>query len=129
MDDELHLRIAAQERGHRLRQGVARLSMGGGDGERPHLVVRELLACAAQVLRFRQDALGNVDGGLAGLGQRDEPLAMAHEYLDAELVLERADLLGNTWLRRMQGRRRLGDVEAAPHDFSQVAKLLELHDL
>ena len=54
---------------------------------------------------------------------------MAREDLDAELVLERADLLGDAGLRGMQRVRGLGYVEAAAHHFGEVAQLLDLHRL
>ena len=54
---------------------------------------------------------------------------MAREHLDAELVLEGTDLLGDAGLRGVQRLRRLGDVQAAAHHFGQITKLLKLHAL
>ena len=59
MDDELYARIAPLERSHRFGQRVARLRVRGRDRQRADLVVGELLARAAQVLRFRKNALGD----------------------------------------------------------------------
>ena len=101
--------------------------MRGGDGERAELVVRELLARAPQVLRFRENALGDRDDLLAWLGHRHEPLAVAREHLDAELVLEGADLLRDAGLRGVQRLGRVGDVQSASHDLGQIAKLLQFH--
>jgi len=86
-------------------------------GESSELVVGEFLAGAAQVLRLRQDALGDRHDRLARLRHRHQALAMAHEHLDAELLLERADLLRDPGLRGMKGLRRLGHVEPSAYDF------------
>jgi hypothetical protein len=110
VDEKLDLRVAALERCHGLRQRVARLSMGGGNGEGAELVVGELLARAAQVARLGEDALGDRHHRLAGLGDRHQALAVAHEDLDPELVLERADLLRHPGLGGVQGLGRLGNV-------------------
>src|SRR5690606_3496065 len=91
------------------------------------LFVRELFAGAAQVVRFGEDALGDGNDRLSRLGDRHETLAVTHEDVDAELVLERADLLRDAGLRRVERRRRLGYVEAAARDLGEVAQLLELH--
>ena len=58
----------------------------------------------------------------------DQALAVADEDLDAELVLEGADLLGDAGLGGVQGLGGLGNVEAAARDFGEIAQLLELHD-
>ena len=47
---------------------------------------------------------------------------------DPELVLERADLLGDPGLGGVQGLGGLGDVQAAAGDFGEAAQLLELHE-
>jgi hypothetical protein len=52
---------------------------------------------------------------------------MAHEHLDAELVLERADLLRHAGLRSVERLGGLGDVEVAAGDLGQIAELLQLH--
>jgi hypothetical protein len=103
--------------------------MGRRDGQRAELVVRELLARAPQVLGLGEDALGDRHHRLARLGDRHQALAVADEYLDAELVLERADLLGHPRLGGMQGLGRLGDVEPAAGHLGEAAELLQLHML
>ena len=40
-----------------------------------------------------------------------------------------ADLLGDAGLRRMQRRRGIGDVEAAPRHLAYIAQLLKIHGL
>src|SRR4051812_26489333 len=101
--------------------------MRRGEGEGAELVVGELLAGAPQVLRLGEDALGDRDHLLAGLGDCDQALAVASEHLDAELVLERADLLRDAGLRGVQRLGRLGNVQPPAHDFGEIAKLLEFH--
>ena len=127
VDQQPHAGIAALERRDRLGQRVARLGVGGGDGQGAELFVRELGARALEVGGLGQHALGDLDHRLARLGKRGQALAAALEHRDAELVLERADLLRHARLRGVQRLRGLGHVEAAPGDFHQVAQLLELH--
>jgi hypothetical protein len=52
---------------------------------------------------------------------------VAREHLDAELVLERADLLRDAGLLGVQRFGGLGNVEAPPHHLGEIAKLLEFH--
>ena len=76
-----------------MRQHIARLRVRGRDGELPLLAVAELLAEPLDVRGVDQDALDDLDQLLAGVGQAEQPLAAAHEQLDAELVLEILDVL------------------------------------
>jgi hypothetical protein len=94
--------------------------MGRGDGQRAELFVGEFLPGPAQVVRLGEDALRDRHHGFAGLGDLDQPLAVAHEHLHPELVLERADLLGNPGLRGMQRFRGLGHVQPAASDLGEV---------
>src|SRR5262249_41863108 len=80
--------IGEAEAGHHVRQDVARLGMRGGDDELALLAVGELLTEPLDVRRVDQDALDQVDQLLAGISEAEQPLALAHEKLDAELVLE-----------------------------------------
>ena len=64
----------------------------------------------------------------AGRGQPGQAFAGAHEELDAELVLELADLTADAGLRRMQRLRHIREVEVAADGFSDGAELLEIHD-
>ena len=64
---------------------------------------------------------------LAGLGQPEQPLAAAHEQLDAELVLEILDVLADARLRGVERVGDLGQVEVAPDGLANDAKLLEVH--
>ena len=127
VDHQLDLRVAPLEGGDRLGQGIARLGVSGGYRQSAELVVGELLAGAAQVLRLGEDALGDGDHRLARLGDRNQALAVAHEHLDLQLVLQRADLLGHPRLGGVQGLGGLGHVQAAAGDFGEAAQLLELH--
>ena len=102
--------------------------MGRGDGQGAELVVGELLAGPLQVLRLGQHALGDRHHRLAGLGDRGQALAVAHEDLHPELVLEGADLLGNPGLGGMQRLGGFGDVQAAAGHFGEATQLLELHE-
>ena len=127
VDPQLDARIFLLELGHGFGQRIARLGMGGGDGEGAELLVGELLAGAAQVVRLGEDALGDGDDRLARLGDGDEALAVAHEDVDPELLLQRPDLLRHPGLGRVQRVGGLRDVEAATGDFREISQLLQLH--
>ena len=127
MDRQLHPGILALESSHRLRQGVARLGMGGGDPERAGGLVRKLLAGALEIGGLRQDALGDAEYRSAGFCHRHHALAVALEDLDAQLVFEQLDLLAHAGLGSMQGLRSGRDVESTPGDFDDITQLLELH--
>ena len=120
-------RVAPLEGGDRLGQRVARLGVSGRYRQGAELVVGELLAGAAQVLRLGEDALGDRDHRLARLGDRDQPLAVPGEDLEPQLVLEGADLLRHAGLGGMQGLGGLRHVEPAADDLGQATELLEFH--
>ena len=58
---------------------------------------------------------------LAGLGDVHHALAVAHQDLHAQLVLELADLLADPGLGGMQGFGGLGQVQPALGDLAEVA--------
>jgi hypothetical protein len=64
---------------------------------------------------------------LARLGEAGEALADAHEELDAELLLQLADLAADAGLGGVQGLGDLGQVEAAALGLADGAELLEVH--
>ena len=67
------------------------------------------------------------DDDFARRRQRGEPLALAHEHRQPELVLELADLLADAGLRREQRFGRVGHVEAVVDDRAHVLELLQVH--
>src|SRR2546422_1011908 len=74
-----------------------------------------------QVLRFLQQSFDHLDHRFAGFGHRDDALAMTHEDLDPELVLELANLLGHTGLG---GKELLGcfrEIQALPDGLTDVS--------
>ena len=121
------LRIALAEVLDHRRQGIARLRMGGGNGQPSRRLLGKLLTRAPEVVGIVEHALHDRDDRRADFGQRGQALAGAHEDLDAELVLELADLPADARLRGMQGPRDLGQVESLPDCFSNRAQLLEVH--
>ena len=123
---QLDFRILALERRHGLRQRVARLGVGCGDGQRAELIVRELLARAPQVRASARMRSAMAMTALPGSVMVTRRLPWRTNTF-TELVLERADLLRDAGLRRVQRLRRLGDIQPAPGDFGEAAQLLELH--
>ena len=70
----------------------------------PSLLLERRLGDLSQVVRVEQHALDDLDGLLAGFRQAEQPLAAAHEELDAELVLEVLDVLADAGLRGAAAR-------------------------
>ena len=103
--------------------------MGRGDRERACRLVAEFAPDLLQVLGFLQQMLHDLDHRLAWLGQGDDALAMAHENLHAELVLELADLLGDPGLGSVELLGRLGEIQALPYGLADVTQLLKIHRL
>ena len=123
----MHLRIALHEAPDHRRQRVARLGVGGGDGERAHRLAPELVAQLLEVAGVGEDALGDRQDVTPRLGQAREALAAAHEDLYSELVLELEDLAAQARLRGVQGLCSLRQVELVAGHFADRAQLLELH--
>ena len=73
-------------RNHRW-QGVARLRVRGGDGELAFIATGVLVGEAFDVFRIEQHALNNHHQIAAWCGQTEQTFALAHEQLDAELIL------------------------------------------
>ena len=103
---QLHVGMRTGEVAHGRRQCVAGLRMGRRDRQRAAVLVGEFGTSAAQVLGVQQQPLDDRQHRLPGRRQAGQPLARAVEELDAELVLELADLAADTGLRRVQ---RIGD--------------------
>jgi hypothetical protein len=122
-----HLGVLLAERLDHPGQHVAGLGVGGGDRERAARFVLEVVREALDVLHLAQDAHGAIDHLLPGRRDAREVAAIAHEDLEAELVLEQLDLLRHPRLRGVQllGRRR--DVEARLGHCGQVSQLVQLH--
>jgi hypothetical protein len=109
------------------RQRVARLGVGGGDGQRALIAGGKIRADALQVLRIAQNPRGQVEYHAAWIGDADQPFAAALENGDAQLLFEQANLLGDARLRSGQRVGGGGNVEVLPFDFDQIAELLEFH--
>jgi hypothetical protein len=103
------------------RQRVARLAVGGGDGQRALVAGGKIGADACQILRIAQNPRGQVEHDAARLGNADQPFAAALENGDAEFFFEQANLLGHPRLRGGQCVGGGGNVEMLPFDFDQIA--------
>ena len=105
VQDDLDLRIARGEFAQHLRQHVAGLRVRGGDGQRAGVLAAEFVGDALQVGEFAQRAARGRDHDYAGRRERGQALALAHEYRQAEFVLELPDLLADAGLRGEKGLR------------------------
>jgi hypothetical protein len=124
---ELHFGITLGELLHHGRQHVARLGVGGGEDKLSAILSLELLPDLFQVVRFVQDAPGDAEDGLAGLGDGDDAFAVAHEDRYAQLLFQLLDLLADAGLRGIQRGGGIGDAQAAPNDLVEISELLQIH--
>ena len=110
------------------RQGVARLGVSGGYGQAAAVLGGIILGGLPEILAFLQNALRDRQDRFARLGDGSDALAVAHEDLDSELLLQQLDLFADSGLRGMQLIRCGGEVEALLLDFANVPELLQLHE-
>ncbi|MNQ46620.1 hypothetical protein D3C85_604420 [compost metagenome] len=119
--------VLLDEAADHWRQCVARLGMGGGDGERALLLVGEFLGDLLDALDLAQDFPCRGDDAFPGRRHASEVLAAASEYFDAEFVFQQADLLADARLRGIKTLCSGGHVQVVVRHFPDVAQLLELH--
>src|SRR5574337_1152802 len=92
------LRIAGVERRDRGGQGEAGLGVGGRDAQFTAGFVAQVRGDRADVGGLGQDDSRAFDHLFAGMGDRVEALALAHEQLEAQLVLQLPELLAEAGL-------------------------------
>src|SRR5262249_54573668 len=102
---------------------------GGRNHQPAAALLGELRGDALQVVGLPQGALRRLDHRVAGAGEAEDAVALAHQQIDAELALEDADLLADRWLRCAERMRGARDAEAFARDATQVAQLLQSHRL
>ena len=129
MQAKLYFRVAPDELLDHRWQDVARLGVGGGDGQGAAILRVEFLPHLAEVFRVVQHAPGDVENGLAGLGDGDDTLAVAHEDVGAQLLLQLLDLFADVGLRGVQRVGGIGNLQAASHDFIEITQLLQVHGI
>ena len=109
-------------------QGIARLGVGGGNGQGAAVARCKVVHHPLDVVHVLQDALDDVQHRAAGGGDVAQVLAAAHEDLGAQLFFQQFQLLADT---RLAGEQLLGrgrDVQIVADDFVDVAQLAEFHD-
>ena len=121
------LRVALAQRADRGGQGEARLGVGGGDAQLAARLVAQVGGDRADVGRLGDDRAGAFQHVAAGVGHRVEALALAHEQLEAQLVLKLAQLLAQAGLGGVDALGGQRDVEAGVGDGNQVAQLGQGH--
>ena len=121
------LGIALAEALDDWRQDVSRLGVRGGYAQAAAASVAELAGDAGDVLGFGEQAGGEFQDALAGGGDLGEVLSLAAENLEAQFVLQQADLLADAGLGGMKRGSRRGDVESTPHHLVDVAQLPDFH--
>ena len=85
MQVERDLWVALAKVSDRARQRITRLRVGGGDRQATVGLLREFFAGALQVVGIVEHALDDGHDQFAYFGERGQPLARAHEEVDAQL--------------------------------------------
>ena len=110
--------------GHRLRQHVARLGVGGGNRQGAAVLCGKLLTDTPQIAHFAHDQRDASDHMLAWLGDALEPLAVAGKDFYAKFFFEFDDGLGDAGLRSVQRLGCFGQVQVAANGLLNKAKLV-----
>ena len=126
MEGQPHVWIARHEGLHDRRQCVAGLGVRKGNRQAAGRLVAEFGANLAQVVDFLQNARRDGENLLAGLGDFHQALAVTHENLDAQLLLQQADLLGDAGLGCEQGLGRLRHVQPVTRHLEYIPQLLNV---
>ena len=127
LDVQANRRMSLHEALDHRRQGVARLSVGGGDGQHAAALGGVVRADPLHVLRLAEHPPSHGQHHRSGRRYRGEALAAALEDRHAEFFLEQRNLFGYPRLGSEQSLRRGGNTEAASLDFHQIPQLLKLH--
>ncbi|MNJ63701.1 hypothetical protein D3C77_596190 [compost metagenome] len=127
MHVQRHVRVTLDEAVDHFRQGIARLGVGGGDGQVALLLVGELLGDLLDAFHLAQDLASGLDDVFPGRGDAGQVLAAAGEHFDAEFVFQQPDLLADARLGRIEALGRRRDVQIVVRHLPDVAQLLKLH--
>jgi hypothetical protein len=121
MEVDSHAGESLTEAPQDRRQHIAGLGMGGGDRERALFVAAHLGGETADVRDLAQDHPGAGDDLVAGRRGAHQRARPAGEELQAELLLQQAQLLADAGLRGVQRLRGRGDVEPGVRDGDEIA--------
>ncbi|MCY1177146.1 hypothetical protein D9M73_174430 [compost metagenome] len=122
-----NVRVLLDEIADHSRQRIARLGVGGGDGQRALLLVGELLGNLLDAFDLAQDFAGGIDDALTGRGHAGQVLAAAGKDFDAQFIFQQTDLFADARLRGVKALGCSGNVEVVVRHFPDVAQLLKLH--
>ena len=123
----MHIGEFRSECHHGVGQGIARLIVRGRNNKPTDILARELAGEPLQVFGFDKHAIDQLHRVFARARQPGQALALANKNLNAEFDLKFADLLAHARLGRVQGLRRLGQIEVVSHGLSDITELLEIH--
>ncbi len=127
MQVQAHVRVFIAELLDDFGQYIARLGMGGADGEAAPALVPQFGGEIPDGLGLLEDLQRPLDDLLARRGDPGEVASFAGEDLKAQLILQQLDLLADSGLRGMQllGGRRY--VKSTLGHGRQVAQLVQFH--
>ena len=129
MQADVDFGVFLAQLGHRHRQHVTGLGVGGGNGQGAAVLRTVLLTNFLEVAHFAQDQLDAAQHMLSGFGDSFEAFAMARKDFDAQLLLQLNDGFGHARLRRVQYLGCFGQVQIAPSGFLDKSKLMKVHML
>ena len=95
---QMDFRKGLLEARHHLGQRIAGLGVGGGDGELTVVLGAELGSDALDVAGVHQHPIDHMHQLLPWLGKAEQTFALADEQLEAQLVFQILDVLGDARL-------------------------------
>ncbi len=122
-----HVRVLLDEAADHLRQRITCLGVSGRDAQGALLFVGELLGDLLDALALAQNLASRGDDALSSRCHPRQMLATAGEHLDAEFILQQANLLADAGLRGEQTLGSCRNVEVMVRHFPDVTQLLKLH--
>ncbi len=127
MQVQVDARMLGAECADHLRKNIARLGMGRADRQRADLAILYVVRYPLDAVHLAQHAQRVRNHSLPSLGDAGERTSLAHEEVEAELVLQQLELLADGRLSRPDagcGRRQ---IQVVLRDRREKSQLLELH--
>ena len=95
MHMQSYIRVLLDEVADNRRQGIARLSVRGGNRQRAFFLVGKLLSDLLDALDLAQDFTGGGDDALTRRCDAGQVFATARKYFNAQLVFQQTDLFAD----------------------------------
>src|SRR5690606_24919263 len=103
------------------------LGMRGGQREHPFFLVGEFLGNLLDVLDLAQNLPGGMNDAFARRSYTRQVLAATGEHFQPQFIFQQANLLADSWLRRVEALGSSRHVQIMVCHLPDVTQLLKLH--